>query len=139
MSQTIGAARHLAKHSAVLSPFDARWPALVPPGSDLEAGFQRISERLGAVPWRSVVHVQIREDARPVSWSLQIGPDGTTAHPGRMADPDLEVMTDADAWRQIVAGALSPLSAFGTGRMRVIGDVRAARRIASRMAAAGEA
>jgi hypothetical protein len=138
MSQTVGAARHLAKRSAVLSPFDARWPALVSPDSDLEAGFQRISERLGAVPFRSVVQVQIREDAGPVSWSLQIGPEGTTAHAGVLQAPDLEVRTDAATWRQIVAGLQSPLSAFGAGKMRVIGDVKAARRIASRLAAGGQ-
>jgi hypothetical protein len=138
MAQIVDTSQRLAKQSAALSAFAARWSALVPADSDLDTGFRRLSERLGAVPWRSVLHFAIRDGGRSQSWSLQIGPDGAHVHSGRLEAPDVEVLTDAGTWREIVSGSLSPLSAFGGGRMRFLGDVKAARRVAGRLAAGGE-
>jgi hypothetical protein len=138
MSEPAGTSPRVARH-AFLSPFGTRLPAVAQPDDpDLEASVRRLAERIGAVPRRAVVHLGIRDASGPRSWSLQVGPEGSTVRAERMEGPDLEILTDAETWRRMASGSVSPLVAFGGGGVRVIGDLGVARRLASRLAAREE-
>ena len=50
--------------------------------------------------------------------------------------PDLELITDAETWRAIADGKLSPFRAFLQGKMRVRGDIDLGKRVLGRIAAA---
>jgi len=111
-----------------LRDFNVPLGALVEPGAyDLTASFDRLSQRVGAAPEPLSVHFQV-SDAR--SWYLNSGPTGCVVSDQPEGPPDVEVVLDSDAWRQIASGTMSPLEVFGRGHMRVRGDLAAARRFA---------
>jgi putative sterol carrier protein len=70
------------------------------------------------------------EDAEVRSWVLDAGPSGCRVTSEATRSPDAEAIVDAETWRLIASGRMSPLEAFARGRMRVPGDMQTARRLA---------
>jgi putative sterol carrier protein len=114
--------------------FSLPWSPLVNAGEgDIRRAFESLGQQLGASQENARVHFGIIEGNETVSWSLELGPDGSAVTADRVHNPDLEVLVQKEAWWQIVQGAVSPLEAFNEGKMRVIGDLRVARKIAMRL------
>jgi hypothetical protein len=124
------------RDSAFLGHFRTPFPRLTGTGErDLGSTFDRLAEllagnRVGAAITFSIVPGE-NLDADPArSWSLRLGEQATTVSAERDERPDLEVILAEQTWWELAEGSVAPLEAFGRGRLRVLGDVRVARRFA---------
>lgn len=113
-----------------LADFAAPFPSFAQPGTqDLDASFARLSGLLGAIDESLVVAFHITDDVHGRSWLVDVGPPGcqvtsVTTRPRA----DVEAILDAETWGLLASGGMSPLQAFGQGRMRVRGEIKLARR-----------
>jgi hypothetical protein len=119
-----------------LSDFYTPLPALAEPTvEDLDVTFDRLAELIGMTPTPMAVRVQLGEgehaDVR--SWVLDAGPSGCRVTSEATRPPDAEAILDAETWRLIASGGMSPLEAFARGRMRVRGSLQTARRLARQL------
>jgi putative sterol carrier protein len=123
-------AQHAA-HDPLLADFFAPFPNLL--GRDLAGSFERMAKLLGR--WKKTARLQftLSEGGRERSWNLALTPKNCKAMEGKVNRPNLEIITDAETWLQIAGRHLSPLEAFGQGKMRVRGDLTLARLIARRL------
>jgi hypothetical protein len=108
----------------------ARLPALIEPGQ-AQAGnsFQRLADRLRSFGSQVTVSVTMVGAAGTERWLVKVGPKQATAAEGAADRPDVEVITTPSVWAEIASGTLSPVVAFGTGRMRIRGDLTLATRL----------
>lgn len=87
-------------------------------GKALEAAAEALRARLGGEKFDGAVHFEI-EGEGVISVT---GADVSTA-PDPSADfPDVTISATLETFREVFEGALSPATAFMTGRMRVEGD-----------------
>ena len=93
---------------------------------------------LGAAQRIALVHFEVREGSKSQSWTFKMDSDGCTISSGRDSNPDLEVFVTAETWWRLVSGELTPVEAFCTGEMRVIGDLSVARSVAARLHRGGK-
>jgi hypothetical protein len=127
------------RDSAFLGHFLTPFPNLTAAGNrDLDSTFERLAELLGGSQIDATITFGLVPandlDADPARfWSLRLAADRTTVNAQRDAEPNLEIILAEDTWMQLAEGTLSPLEAFGRGRMRVLGDLRVARRFAGRL------
>jgi hypothetical protein len=63
-------------------------------------------------------------------WTVRLGDDGAEVVAG-VAAADVTVTCTLEAWDQLLAGDLSPQTAWATGRLAVGGDMRMAQRVRS--------
>lgn len=120
----------------VLGDFVFRFSRLVEPGdADLGVTVERFGEAIGRSKTRARLHVGVMESKGDAmrSWSLELGPDGCSVSAGRPERPDLEVLVGEQTWRQLTEGQVSPLEAFGRGRLRIRGDIRLAAKLVSQL------
>jgi hypothetical protein len=61
-------------------------------------------------------------------WTLRLGEGGAEVEPG-VAPADVTVTCALEQWEQLLAGDLSPQTAWATGRLAVSGDMRLAQRV----------
>ena len=73
------------------------------------------------------------EGAPSGGWTLRLAEDGAAVEPG-VAAADVTVTCALEQWERIVAGELSPQTAWATGRLAVSGDMRLAQRVRSLLA-----
>jgi ubiquinone biosynthesis protein UbiJ len=66
-------------------------------------------------------------------WTLRLSGDDAALEPG-VAAADVTVTCALEQWERIVAGELSPQTAWATGRLSVSGDMRLAQRVRSLLA-----
>lgn len=123
-------------------PFLADFYAPLPPltrhdNEDLDAGFARLAQLIGGVDSPLAVRFVVTDTDDVRTWVVEADPDGCRVSTADPRHPAIEVMLDADTWRQIAAGRLSMLEAFGRGRMRVRGDIGVARDFAQALRRAG--
>lgn len=117
------------------SDFSAPLPRLSQPdGVDLDRTFTTLASVVGARQEALSVRFHITDGDAARSWSVDAGPEGGRVTAGEPAQPPgVELILDAETWQLIAEGTLSPLEAFGRGRMRVRGDIDVYRRFASRL------
>jgi putative sterol carrier protein len=128
-----------ARSQAVLQRF-ARLPPLIEPGSgDIEASVQRLAEVLSTSGESATLSLHLVGVAGIQRWHVRVEPKGATAGKGGAEGPNLELVTSPGAWLEIASGELSPLSAFGAGRLRVRGDIALGRRLLRHTATAPDA
>ncbi|MDX3538025.1 SCP2 sterol-binding domain-containing protein [Streptomyces sp. MB09-01] len=96
---------------------------------DLDRSFRRLSQVVGTSPHLARIHFKIMVGDETRSWTLEVGPEGSEISAGFVHGPDLELIVGEETWWQLARGELSPLEAFGRGKMRVIGDLRVARHL----------
>jgi putative sterol carrier protein len=117
------------------SDFSAPLPRLAQPDSyDFDATFARLAQLVGTSQEALSVRFHLADGDAVRSWSVDAGPEGgqvTTEEPAR--PPGIELILDAETWKLIAEGTLTPLEAFGRGRMRVRGDIDVYRRFARRL------
>lgn len=115
----------------LLAAATSRWRLATSEQNELPAVFDRLSRAFSSWPRSGEVQFRITRDDQESSWSLHCGPEGghVWGVDQPVPDPDLEILVDEETWWQLVRGSISPLDAFGGGRMRVIGDLTLARHI----------
>jgi hypothetical protein len=119
------------------APFLADFAVPLPNLADADAGpgpaLARLGELLGGIEEPLLICFRIisGDDERP--WFVDAGPAGSqvTREAGR--PPDVEAIVGSDSWTLLATGAISPLELFGTGRMRVRGDLRQGRRFVRKL------
>jgi hypothetical protein len=136
-------ARSLEDHLQA-TPFLADFYAPLPPlvrddNEDLDAGIARLAQLIGGVDSPLAVRFVIADADDVRTWLVEADPDGCRVSAAGGRHPAVEVMLDADTWRQVAAGRMSMLEAFGRGRMRVRGEIGVARDFAQALRRAGSA
>lgn len=116
-----------------LGDFARPFPRLGADGTALRPTFEQFGRHLGKPGKRVVVLFRLTGERGDETVAVTAGPDGSSVDAGADA-PDLEVLLTEDTWRQIAGGRLSPLEAFGRGRLRVRGPIRTAHALVARLA-----
>ncbi len=120
-------------HDPVLADFTVPFPDLLGTSSDIRGSFERIAESLSGTPASRTIQFSIAYADESRTWCVANSPDGCHVTEAAVEQPDLEILTDDETWTQLAKGQLSPIEAFGLGRMRVRGDIKIARRLAKRL------
>jgi hypothetical protein len=63
-------------------------------------------------------------------WTLRLGENGAEVDPG-VAPADVTVTCTREQWERLLAGDVSPQTAWATGELAVSGDMRLAQRVRS--------
>jgi hypothetical protein len=128
----------------LLADFVAPFPDLLAQaGGDLEASFAQVARLMGRGRRAAFIRFTIGRaggEAAPDAgldtvrrFHLGVTTQACTVIADDAGRADLEVLTTTDVWTAIAAGRLSPLAAFGTGKLRVRGDIGLARQMARRL------
>jgi putative sterol carrier protein len=120
-----------------LSDFAAPFPTLMESEEDsVDQSFQRMGDL--ATQLQEPVSVAFRiTTGEEKSYCVLAGPEGMQVTDEAQEAPEVEVILDADTWKRMASGSISPLEAFGIGKMRVRGDINAAWRFARGLQVAG--
>jgi putative sterol carrier protein len=81
-----------------------------------------------------VVEFHIRRGQSFQTFSLRVTDGRPTAGAEPAADAHIGLLTTEETWNEIAAGRLSPLDAFGDGKLRLRGDTRLASRLLEHLA-----
>lgn len=128
---------HIAERVAgdpLLADFIVPFPNLLGRDRRSVAGsFQRMAELVGR--GRKAAHIQftLSEGNAMRHWGLAITTQGCKVAEREHKRPTLEIITSTDVWSEIASGNLSPLEAFGRGKLRVRGDINLARMLARKL------
>lgn len=117
-----------AEQDTLLGVFAVRLPP-APGEHDADASFERLAGRAGAVAPPATVRFTVHGGRGPRIRTLVADKSGCAVVAGETPACDSEVITDAETWRLIASGEVSALEAFARGRVRLRGDVLAARRL----------
>lgn len=101
--------------------------------ADLATTFERMAAAVGKGARAALIRFAIRDGRTTRVWSLVMTADGCKVSEAKYARSDLEILTDAATWSSIAGGELSPLEAFGRGKLRVRGDIALARHVARKL------
>ncbi|OUS97405.1 SCP2 sterol-binding domain-containing protein [Rhodococcus sp. NCIMB 12038] len=103
------------------------------PDGDLLQAVERLADTIRSSGVHARVHLGVQRndgsEATSRSWSLELGEHTCAVTDERIHGPDLEILATDETWHRLVAGAISPMEAFGMGDMRVLGDLRVARHL----------
>ena len=92
----------------------------------LTDGFTAMAALLESAGFDIGMEFQIRVGETFQAFSLRVADARSAAGTGSLPDADVVVITTEETWQEIARGGLSPLEAFGAGRMRLRGDTRLA-------------
>ncbi len=119
------------EQNSLLSDFLKPFPNLL--GNQRAAigtSFKRIAQALSKSKRTASIQFTIKTGKKAQRWYVLVTSKGADVGEGAIESPNLEIITDAECWTQIAGGELSPLEAFGHGRIRVRGSVELARSMA---------
>lgn len=104
---------------------------------DLAGSFGRLAELTSASALAGTVTFGVTRDSGVArfSWLLKTA-SPQVAHE-RAESPDLEVLLSEETWWALADGTLTPLEAFGQGRIRLLGKVALARSLAAAVTGQG--
>jgi len=115
----------------MLEPFTRRLEPLDRNNSGGPDGVEQLASHVSAARLTGVMQITIIDGDEDRHHCLVMSSSGCEVLHDRADQPNLEVIVPADAWQQMTSGVVSPLEVFGSGRMRVRGDVHLARSIVS--------
>ena len=116
----------------VLTDFTVPWRVLGPRGG-LAKGFDGVADGLRKSKSKRSANVQLtvgHEEKDQRRWHIAMSPARTQVFEGEVERPDLEIEASEELWLDILRGEISPLEAFGQGKVIVRGDIELARVIA---------
>jgi putative sterol carrier protein len=99
----------------------------------------RLADLLHSFGEQATVNIRLVGVSGTRIWHLKLEPEQTMAVEGAVENPALELIMRPTTWTEIATGSLSPLLAFGSGRMRVRGDVGLAKRLLKYVASSSDA
>ena len=112
----------------LLADFIAPFPNLLNRDrTDIAESFERMAAFLATADRAALLQFTISDGRDVRCWCLTLTPDSCKASEGKYERPDLEILTTVEVWQMIASGELSPLEAFGQGKLRVRGDIALAR------------
>lgn len=116
----------------VVADFAGALPNLLgPDGPTSDAAVTRMAERLGTAKKEATFRISLGSEPQlgsTIRWTRE---GAAVSQPKSTSErPNLEIITTPEVWGDILSGKLSPIEAFGRGRLRVRGDIVLARRIA---------
>lgn len=117
----------------LLGDFAAPLGDLLGSGRALSTSFKAAAKALNGAPENGVIQFTIRDGRKRESWCLGLTPGGCHASEGRTDHPNLEILTDTETWTALARGEVSPLAAFVSGKVRVIGSIDLARSMVRRL------
>jgi putative sterol carrier protein len=118
----------------LLADFIAPFPNLLNRDKvDLARSFEHMAALLATADRAALIQFTISDGQDVRCWCLTLTPDSCKASEGKYERPPLEILTTAEVWLKIASGQLSPLEAFGQGKLRVRGDITLARFIARKL------
>lgn len=127
-----GLARAVPEGS-VLADFASPFPNLLgKERGEIARSFEKLAGALARSDRKGAIQFTIREGRKTRRWCLTLTPGDCHVAEAEVGHPDLEILTDAEMWAEIASGEISPLEAFGSGRVRVRGDIELARVLAKR-------
>ena len=102
--------------------------------ADLAATFRNMASLLEDAGFDVVMEFHIRSGQTFQTFSLRVvdGTSSAVAEPA--ADAHIELVTAEETWNEIAAGRLSPLDAFGDGKLRLRGDMGLGSRVLKHLA-----
>ena len=110
-------------HDSGKRPKFARFKDLTDGGkADLIGTFKNMASLLKTAGFEIAIGFHIHDKQTVHRYSLHATSKKTTVNQGGNPKTDLEVITTAETWREIARGAMSPLDAFGDGKLRLRGD-----------------
>jgi SCP-2 sterol transfer family len=118
----------------------AHLPPLIEPGTRADpASVHRLAELLESFGESADINLQFVGITGTQGWHVTMEPGQAAAREDLVENADLELIMRLDTWTEIASGSLSPLVAFGSGRMRVRGDVGLAKRLLRHLATSPDA
>ena len=118
----------------VLNDFNTRWPdMLAGDPRNMTTAFDEIGKRLGKSKRSAVVRVTLAAAGQSDTWFFAMKSGRCKISHDTQRKADLELITTAEVWVEIASGRISPLEAFGRGKLRFRGDVELARMIVRRV------
>lgn len=119
---------------SVLSDFASRFPNLLgQKRADVAGGFNKVAKALAGSKMTGTIQFTLRDGRKTRRWCLTLTPGDCLVAEAATDNPDLEIITDASIWAAMAGGKVSPLEAFGSGQVRVRGDIKLARELAKRV------
>jgi hypothetical protein len=103
-------------------------PLLGATAREIEASFDALTGALQGAAFSGMIRVTLIGDLEEQRVTISVE-DGNAQRVAEAGVPDIEIITAPETWLSIAAGALAPLDAFISGRMRVRGDYRRARSV----------
>jgi putative sterol carrier protein len=97
--------------------------------------FKKMAELLNRGRTTSIVQITLINGGTAQMWCLTLSRSGCEVSNKVTDRPHLELITDNKTWSHLAAGKLSPLKAFGQGKLRVRGDITLAHTIAKKLQA----
>lgn len=106
-----------------------------PSREQLAESLQKIGEQLTGTKERGTVQLRVLgTTGRDETWTVDLGDAGVSVSKTATEKPVLEIVTRGETWSRIVSGAISPIDAFVTGKVRVRGDTELAKRLVLHLA-----
>ncbi|WP_431047145.1 SCP2 sterol-binding domain-containing protein [Streptomyces sp. P1-3] len=135
---TTAAALERIRQVPFLGDFAEPLPRLTEPGAaggkeGVERTFRRFSGLLGEQTDAVRLRFRVVDDGGENCWCIEAGPEGNRVTGDVGTRADVEVIVDDGTWAALAEARMSPLEAFGLGRMRVRGDVNVAWRVVRRL------
>jgi putative sterol carrier protein len=117
----------------------AKLKRLAEPGENqLGPAFDRLAKLLESSAEVAEIQFDLYDGRKTDSWSLALDRKTATARNDPVHRPDLRIITSRKTWQEIAGGALSPLEAFVSGKLRIRGDTALAGRLFKRVAGRGQ-
>lgn len=88
----------------------------------LDQTFQRLAQCLRNSGKTGTLQCTILAGEAARHWTLQLRGEECRLQSKPVKAPDLQIITGEATWWEIAEGKLSPLEAFGQGRLRILGD-----------------
>lgn len=101
------------------------------PERDLAQSFGRLAELTSTSVRAGTVTFGVRRDSGVAHFSWPLKAASPQVASERPDSPDLEVLLSEETWWALADGTVTPLDAFGQGRIRLLGDVALARSLAA--------
>ena len=120
----------LFEQDPLLADFARPFPNLLGSRRALGASFQRVAQALSRSKRTASVQFSLRSGKQTQFWTVSLTPKGAEVTSGSVEKPSLDIRTDTESWTEIASGKLSPLEAFGSGRLELLGSIELARLVA---------
>lgn len=100
---------------------------------DPEESFQNMAQALKNYEAPVRIHIRLLNEEQVEHWEVAGGSAKPAAHRKEPKKADVVVIVRRETWMQIAQGRLSPFDALFSGKLRVGGDIEAAKRIAQHL------